>query len=105
MTAIDRQSVRIAEAARNLTIACNAAQGYHPRQCGGTYGQAASAVKIALACGLAETNKIFFDDARRIADEVYEEVIDNGENVEYNLGVHGIEILEIDTFEDWVPIP
>ena len=105
MIAIDRTSVRLAEASNNVRIACNAAPGFHPRQFGGTYGAAAHTVKIALASGIAETNRIFFEEARSFAEAVYDSVIDNGESVEYNLGVHGVEILEVDTLDDWVPIP
>ena len=93
MTAIDATSVKLATMADELRKAADAADGYHARQNGGTYGPAAEAVVTALACGIAATNVMYFPEAREIASEVYAEMIDNGESVAYNLHVHGIEVL------------
>jgi hypothetical protein len=94
MTAIDRESVTLATMANDLRRAANAAKGYHPLQHGGTYGAAHNAVKLSLACGIAETNKVHFDTARDIVEEVYDTLIDCEESIEYILNHHGIEIIE-----------
>jgi len=94
MTAIDSQSVALAEIADRLRRATNAARGYHPRQHGGTYGAASNALKLSLACGLLETNRILFEVARDIAEEIVETMVCSGEGVRHCLDYHGIEILE-----------
>ena len=82
---IDRASVEMAEVANRLRIMANAADGYHARQHGGTYGAAHEATILALACGIAEQSKVHFPDAREAAVRLQYECVDNGEDVTYQI--------------------
>lgn len=82
---IDRASVEMAEHANRLRIMANAADGYHAQQHGGTYGAASEALTLALACGIANHSKVHFADATKVARRIVEEVIDNGEDVTYQI--------------------
>jgi hypothetical protein len=82
---IDRASVEMAELANRLRIMANAADGYHARQHGGTYGAAHEATILALACGIAEQSKVHFPEAREAASRMQYECVDNGEDVTYQI--------------------
>ena len=104
MTAIDRTSVRIAEAADRIRDFSNAVGLPHAMQ-GRTYGHAADLVVEALTVGLEVTNNIPDWNARAIADEIYDTMLDCGEGVEYVLDYHGIEIVEGDPLPGWAVLP
>lgn len=82
---IDQNSIDMAEHANRLRIMANAAGGYHAQQHGGTYGPASEALTLALACGIAEQNSLYFEEARVVAKQIHEECIDNGEDVTYQI--------------------
>lgn len=90
---IDATSVKLATMADELRIAANAADDKHAQQYGGTYGPAAEAVVTAIACGLAETNGLYFGEAREKAKAIDDEMIRNGQSVLYNLILFGIEVI------------
>ena len=82
---IDHASVELAELANTLRVMANAADGYHARQVGGTYGAASEAMRKALACGIAAESRCSFTDATEVAQRIIDECIDNGEDVAYQL--------------------
>jgi len=82
---IDRDSVEMADLAHALRGRANAASGYHAQQTGGTYGAAAAAHRLALACGIATANRVHFSVAMEAAERIVEECIDNGENTTYQI--------------------
>lgn len=92
---IDRESVEFAEIADDLRKRANASptpsslHAYQSR----TYGAAAETEVRALACGIAQATPLTYDDAREIAERVYDETVDNGESVRYNLALFGAVIL------------
>lgn len=49
------------------------------------FGKIAEALKETIACAIADFQVIYFDDARAIAQRLYEEAIDNGENIDYQI--------------------
>lgn len=91
---IDRESVEFAEIADDLRKRANAsptAYSLHAYQ-SRTYGAAAETEVRALACGIAQATPLPYDDAREVAEIVYDEIVDNGESVRYNLALYGAVI-------------
>jgi len=49
------------------------------------FGKIADALVEATACAIADSQVIFFEDARAIARRLYDEAIYNGENIAYQI--------------------
>lgn len=47
------------------------------------FGKIAEALVETIACGIADSQIIYFPEARTIANRLYEEALSNGENVDY----------------------
>jgi hypothetical protein len=59
------------------------------------YGKIADALVETIACAIADSQVIFFDDARAIAKRIYEEAIDNGEGVAYCIDLFNEGVIDI----------
>lgn len=86
------------ESLNKARITANALGGYHERQAGGTYGAVASATTIALTAAIATQQVIFWPEARMVAERILEEVVDNGENVTYNIDLWNKNVIHPWTF-------
>lgn len=64
---------------------CNAdEEGNHATQTG-TYGRVVNALIFAIATEISGANRMFWPDAAAIARRLYDEAIDNGENIRYQV--------------------
>lgn len=62
----------------------NALDGYHARQ-SGTYGAVKEGLVTAITCAIITNQMCGSSYARSIADRLYDEAIDNGENIRYQV--------------------
>lgn len=63
----------------------NRLDGYYAQQLGGAYGAIKEALIVTLTCTIAKWAHMRLDDARKIASRLYDEAIDNGESIDYQI--------------------
>jgi hypothetical protein len=51
------------------------------------FGKISDALVETIACAIADSMTIYFDDARTIARLLHDEAIDNGENIAYQVNL------------------
>lgn len=81
--------VALAETLLTALRETNRLGGYHERQHGGSYGAIKTALVTTLACAiLGSANEFFFDNTRKIAERLYDEAIDNGESIQWQIDLY-----------------
>jgi len=93
---ITAQALALVEALLSSLKAANALDGYFAREAGGAYGDIKKALITSLACAIAtDSGPIDFGDARDIARCLYEEAINNWENIAYQIDLWNREIISL----------
>lgn len=82
------------EALLKALFAANALDGTMAYQ-SHAFGKIADALKEATACAIADSQVIYFEDAREIAARLYREAIDNGENIAYQIDLWNNNIISL----------
>ncbi len=59
------------------------------------FGKIADALVEALACAIADSRVIYFPDARKVARRLYDEALDNGEDIAYQIDLLNKGIIEV----------
>lgn len=63
----------------------NRLDGYFARQHGGAYGPISEAVLVTLTAAIVQADLMYWEDGRDIARRLYDEALDNGENLAYQI--------------------
>lgn len=74
------------ETLRAALYITNGLGAYHEVETGGTFGAIANALKKAIWCEIRATNNTLRpDQIDAIVNRLYDEAIDNGENIDYQI--------------------
>lgn len=77
-------ALALCESLRTCLYEANALDGTMSYQ-GHAFGKISDALVETIACALSDAQVIFFGDSRKIARRLHDEMIDNGENIAYQI--------------------
>ena len=89
MHSIPMEDLAMIEDLNRLRKRASEAAGYFPVEHGGPYGALKEALILSIASGLVNGSlrPMFFGGARAIAEWIYDEAVNNGESIAYNLAL------------------
>jgi hypothetical protein len=94
MLNINAAALALLEVLRTALFTANSLDGTMAYQ-SHAFGKIQDALVEATACAIADSQVIYFDDARKIAARLVQEAINNGEDIAYQIGLWNKEQIEL----------